>query len=371
MKKTPLLTSLLLMSSFSTFAAQDNIPSASDLVGKHYLGIHGFHMNTDDDRRLNELTGSELDAAKGWGGQIGYRATESVELRLSYSDISFDMKDNYLFADSSGNSVAVDALYFPTQKSFYYLAGVEKLKLNDNALSLDLGAGYRHYFNEKFAIYLEGKGHKRFKNSDFDMSGQIGIIYYFGDISTNKVKAAPTPPAKATKPQKPVQKAPEAKASKAKDSDQDGIINSNDICPNTPASDKVDDKGCTVFTKENSTMTLLVNFDNNKAIVKPEYYGDIAKAASFMKRYPHVTLTIEGHTSSVGSASYNKTLSQKRADAIVAILVDEFNVDRNRLKAVGYGEERLLDSADNEQAHRSNRRIQATVTVTKKVAVKK
>jgi len=155
------------------------------------------------------------------------------------------------------------------------------------------------------------------------------------------------------------------------DSDKDGVFDDYDKCANTPMSDKVDAKGCTIFTEETQTMSLLVNFDNNKAIVKPEYMAEIKRTADFLNTYPHVSLTIEGHTSKQGGAEYNKNLSQQRADAIVEVLVDTYKIDASRLTAIGYGEERLINQDNTAAAHAENRRIEAKVEVTKKVAVER
>jgi len=154
-----------------------------------------------------------------------------------------------------------------------------------------------------------------------------------------------------------------------KDSDKDGVLDNDDRCVNTPLADKVDARGCTIFTEQQKTMHLLVNFDNNKAIVKPEYLDEIKKAADFLKTYPEVSLVIEGHTSKAGSAAYNKKISQQRADAIVNVLVNQFGIGNDRLSSVGYGEERLVDHSGSASAAAQNRRIEAKVEVTKKTAV--
>ena len=74
----------------------------------------------------------------------------------------------------------------------------------------------------------------------------------------------------------------------------------------------------------------------------------------------------------MGSAGYNKTLSLKRAQAVVVYtLVNDFGIDEDRLNAVGYGEERLLNTGTSEQAHAGNRRIMATLTAKEKVPVNK
>ena len=56
---------------------------------------------------------------------------------------------------------------------------------------------------------------------------------------------------------------------------------------------------------EKESMTLLVEFDTNKAKIKPKYDSELARVADFMKKYPTATTTIEGHTDNVGSMKSN------------------------------------------------------------------
>ena len=357
--KTALLVTPLL---FSTAFANEQ-PKATDLVGKLYGGAHLLYINTDNDRLMTANPNSNVDHGSGLGAELGYRLTESTEFRFSYTDINL-VKENRGFSEPDASSVAIDALYFPTKQNFYVLGGVDYLDIVDGKTSLDLGAGYRHYFSKKAAVYFEGKGHYQFSDNFKDASARIGFIYFFGAESKS------TPVKKQTVQSAPAEAvvAPVAAVAVVKDADKDGIIDSQDNCANTPTKDKVDSEGCTIFTKEQQVMHLFVNFDTNKAIVKPEYIPEVKRMADFLKTYPEVSLVIEGHTSKKGSASYNKKISQQRADAIVDVLVNQYAIEQERLTAVGYGEERLLDTGDSAQAHAKNRRIDAKVEVTKHVA---
>ncbi len=357
--KAAILSAPLLLS--SAFATEQ--PAAEDLVGKVYGGLHLLHINTDNDRLMTADPRSNVDHGSGFGGEFGYRLTESAEIRLSYSKINL-VKENAGFSEPDASSIAADVLYFPTKKNFYVLGGLDSLDIVDRKTSLDLGAGYRHYFSERAAVYFEGKGHIADKFSD--ASAKIGFVYFFGDSAKSRPAKA-----KSTQPRTVEQTAAVAPVVAAKDSDKDGVLDKNDNCMNTPMADKVDHNGCTVFSDEKVRMQLLVNFDNNKAEVKPEYFAEIKKMAEFLTTYPHTSLVIEGHTSKVGSAAYNKKISQKRANAIVNVLVDEFSIDASRLSAVGYGEERLLSDANDAATHAKNRRIEAKIEITKQVALKR
>ncbi len=355
--KTILLTSPLLL----TTAFANEQPTAQELVGKVYGGAHLLYINTDNDRLMTANPNSNVDHGSGFGGEVGYRLTESIEFRFSYSDINL-VKENRGFSEPDASSAVIDALYFPTKQNFYLVGGIDYLDIVNTQASLDLGAGYRHYFSERAAIYIEGKGHYQFSEHFKDSSARIGFVYFFGDESK---------PSPVRKPQtSPVKSAPITAAVIAEiDADKDGVIDNNDRCANTPIIDKVDERGCTVFTEKQKRMHLLVNFDNNKAIVKSEYLPEIERMADFLKTHPEVSLVIEGHTSKVGSAVYNKKISQQRANAIVTVLIEQFAIDGARLSAVGYGEERLIALGDDQAADAQNRRIEAKVEVIKQVAI--
>jgi len=133
----------------------------------------------------------------------------------------------------------------------------------------------------------------------------------------------------------------------------------------------VDSHGCTVFIDDEISIQLLVQFDNDKAIIKSQYRKEIQAMADFLTANPETSITIEGHASSPGSALHNKKLSQRRADAIVNMLIVDYNISASRLSAIGYGEEQLLTHLSDESAHAQNRRTMATVKVNKRTAVKR
>ena len=70
-----------------------------------------------------------------------------------------------------------------------------------------------------------------------------------------------------------------------------------------------------------------------------------------MKKSNTTRLRVEGHTDSGGKASYNKWLSQKRADSVKSYLLN--NGDKNtQIEAVGYGEEQPISSNSKDKINR-------------------
>lgn len=104
--------------------------------------------------------------------------------------------------------------------------------------------------------------------------------------------------------------------------------------------------------------TVEINFDFDSAAIKPESYRDVGAIADALHN-PILLgygILIIGHTDAVGSRMYNLGLSQRRADAIRAALIDPFGVNAAVLEAVGVGKEQLQDRKNPTAA--VNRRVQ-------------
>ena len=155
------------------------------------------------------------------------------------------------------------------------------------------------------------------------------------------------------------------------DSDKDGVYDYLDKCPGTPAGVKVDKDGCPppmAATEkaiiEKGRVTLNVEFDFDKAIVKPKYDNEIGQLAAVLKKYPDLRITIEGHTDNVGKEAYNEKLSQRRADAVRKVLVEKFGIDAARLKAKGYGPKQPVAPNTTKEGRQQNRRVDAAAEYT-------
>ena len=107
------------------------------------------------------------------------------------------------------------------------------------------------------------------------------------------------------------------------------------------------------------SIELKVLFDNDKSLVKPDYYPEVKRVADFMARHPEVSATIEGHTDSNASDQYNLALSQRRVDAIKKILINNYGVPAARLKSIGYGESRPIATNATAEGRQQNRRVVA------------
>ncbi|WP_419238042.1 OmpA family protein [Photobacterium leiognathi subsp. mandapamensis] len=147
-----------------------------------------------------------------------------------------------------------------------------------------------------------------------------------------------------------------------RDLDHDGVIEARDQCAKSAVGAEVDNNGCGSQSEYIVRRDLHINFANDSAVVEPQYQGQIAKLADFMKQYPASKVTIEGHTSKVGRYDYNMVLSQRRAENVATDLEHQFGISANRIKAIGYGYTHLLDTGVSEEANQKNRRIVAAVS---------
>ncbi len=104
-----------------------------------------------------------------------------------------------------------------------------------------------------------------------------------------------------------------------------------------------------------------VKFDFDKSVVKEGSYGDIKNLADFMQQFPQTTTVVEGHTDSVGTDAYNQGLSERRANAVRDVLVNQYGVSGSRVNAVGYGESRPVADNATAEGRAINRRVEAEV----------
>jgi OOP family OmpA-OmpF porin len=110
------------------------------------------------------------------------------------------------------------------------------------------------------------------------------------------------------------------------------------------------------------TVSLNIEFDTAKSVIKPMYHADIARAAQALTSTPTATAVIEGHTDSDGSDKYNMKLSQERADAVMNYMVEKFGIDASRLRAVGYGESRPIADNGTAAGKARNRRVDVVIS---------
>ncbi len=108
-----------------------------------------------------------------------------------------------------------------------------------------------------------------------------------------------------------------------------------------------------------------VYFEIDKAELKPESYPVLDAAALTIRQIfdgnDKVTIEIQGHTDNTGTADYNLTLSQKRAETVMAYLVDKFKLNATRLTAKGYGLTKPIATNNTKEGRANNRRVEFVI----------
>ncbi len=96
-------------------------------------------------------------------------------------------------------------------------------------------------------------------------------------------------------------------------------------------------------------------FDFNKADIRPDARDALAKTAEFLRSYPQVRVTIEGHCDERGSTEYNIGLGERRAQAAKNYLIS-LGIGANRMDTVSWGKERPFCNEHTEECWQQNRR---------------
>lgn len=310
--------SLLAVSSFGVFAQGQGAVEA-EVFAKRYF--------TDSYRNM--------DDGNLYGGSVGYFLTDDVSLNLSYGEYKSLNHDSYMDGGvkqkskkANGSLSSLDAVYhFGTPGVGlrpFVSAGMGHQSLNqvdrggrDRTTFANIGAGAKYYFTENLFAKASVEGVHGFDNHQSEWMAGVGVGVNFG----GKPAAAPY------------------------------------VEPVEVVEEVVYEE---VVTEE-VRVELDVKFDFDKANVKQDSYSDIENLAEFMKQFPQTATTVEGHTDSTGNPAYNQKLSERRADAVRNVLVNQYGVAADRINAVGYGASNPVADNATSEGRAINRRVEASV----------
>ncbi len=291
-----------------------------EAFGKHYF--------TDSSR---DIKNGEL-----YGAGVSYFLTDDVSLGLSYGEYH-DITSEDRVQDGShkkikGSLTSLDAAYHFGAPGVglrpYVSAGVAHQSIGqadrggrDRSTFANVGTGVKYYFTENFFAKASVDGMYNIDADEAEWMAGVGVGLNFGGGARQVAAVEPTPePAPAP------------------------------IVDNEPEP-----------APEVVRVELDVKFDFDKSRVREESYSDIKNLADFMQQYPQTTTVVEGHTDSVGTDQYNQRLSERRAEAVRNVLVNEYGVQGNRVNSVGYGESRPVADNSTEEGRQINRRVEAEV----------
>ena len=108
---------------------------------------------------------------------------------------------------------------------------------------------------------------------------------------------------------------------------------------------------------ESKIVTHGINFDIDKANIKPESMGTLNMIVQVMKDNPGIKFEVDGHTDNSGTAAHNLTLSQQRANAVKDELI-KLGIDASRLSAKGLGDTKPIADNSSIEGKANNRRVE-------------
>lgn len=347
----------LLCTTFATQAFAQEYETLETVTTQSYVSMMPYAVDQDSNRVINDDGGVGVRVLYGrvikenwyWEGQFADNTLETgVNGATDYYQAHLGLDIAYRFGDEEGYRpfvlVGAGAVYddvFPVRS--------DRPQDDDVSLFFNVGAGF--ISREIGRAGVRVRGEVRYVSSQFDAGFDdwhygIGIELPLG--RTNIITRIRT--------EQPMQNRVRVQtvATQPADSDGDGVVDGIDRCPNTLKGAQVDQFGC---VKKQVLQLDGVFFESNSSQLRAASAPALKKLTEFMKGQPDAKVEIAGHTDSVGAASYNKMLSQKRADKVKASLTGR-GIDASRMKSVGYGESQPLTTNETSEGRAQNRRVE-------------
>jgi OmpA-OmpF porin, OOP family len=347
MRMTMLATTLALVA--APLAAQS---------GQSWLGIQGgYDMQNNSSRNAKDngilgLTGGSWCTDR-WGYDLSVLGTQ-----LKGKNALTGAKTDEYHAHLSGlfNLNPGSTTWIP-----YLRAGLGGTQLDlpwsfaadtTTRLSYNGGIGAQRLLADNFLLGLEARAVRiETRISYTETLGLVTLAYRWGGNAKAVTASAPAPapapepaPAPAPEPVVAPPPAPEPEPAPAP-------VVAPEPAPVAPAPVKI------VLDEA------VLHFANGKSDLSPEGVQAVAKVADSIKKFNgSYTLMVSGHTSSVGSAAFNKALSKRRADAVAKVLVAE-GIPEGSVQTVGAGPDRPLADNKTKAGQARNRRVEIEVKV--------
>jgi OmpA-OmpF porin, OOP family len=325
-------------------------------AGRWYVTPQVGGLITDDDRHVED--GDAL-----FGLSVGKHLNEHWSTELNVNGAKLDAFDPYAASLDVLRVFRRDAALAPY---LTFGAGAIRNEIDRARDSTDFmaqaGAGLLWQLGENarrtsaFSVRPEIKAR-------WDDAGRDDFVDYIAALSF-QFSFGPSAPLAQPTPVKPQAIAPAPAAPLAPpppaapaDTDRDGVVDASDRCPGTPNGVAVDEVGCT----QQGKVTLAgVRFENASATLMRDSTAALDRVAADLKKYPQLQIEVQGHTDSVGSPGYNLRLSQQRADAVRAYLIEQ-GVRAEQVAARGYGEAEPIGENATVAGRAQNRRVMMSV----------
>lgn len=365
------------------------LAASADDAPPNYVGVMGSYVRPD----------SHAPADRGYGAHILYGSPINQWLSLELNGFGHALQAGPGFTGTSsayGFGVDVRGLFYRTpQLDLFALGGL-------GASYLDLASsgnkGVSPYFDAGLGLVLPITPSFNFRTearyyalaSSQVIAGQnfasearfnAGLQFSFGEEPVAQAPVLAPPP-------------PEEVKLVEVDADGDGVLDSIDACPNTPAGMSVDETGCPPAApvvmdsdgdgvmddadqcaltapamKVDATgcvikQTLVlrnINFATASGEITEESKRVLDKIAEGMQGQPDMTIEIDGHTDAVGAQAYNLKLSKMRAE-FVRIYLASKGIKPERMSVNGFGEFKPVADNKTEAGRAQNRRVEFKIS---------
>lgn len=313
--------------------------------------------------------GQFLDDYSTYGVEMqlnSFDAPVKPELSVFYSngDYKYDSGNTKIFRSALNGVYEFEKGLIATP-FFKIGAGYESMSNsafgNHDGFFADAGIGIKLDLAPQIALKLEAIKMVKSNSGSFDNNLVLmgGLTYSFEQKVHESILTASTPEptpviVSAGVAEKPVDttvpKAPVTVA-EAIDSDNDGILDPKDQCPNTASGFKTDENGCPLKATIND------HFVFNSDYIDSTAASEIRAFVVFMKENTLYKATITGHTDSIGTPENNQIVSEKRANNVKEALISQ-GIAPERLTALGKGESMPIVSNMLKAGRAENRRIE-------------
>lgn len=299
-------------------------------------------------------SGGDRNAKDDWGGGLGVGKMLdehfNVELKGFYQRFNGNTGSSW---DMTGGTADVQYFIFRDTFSPYTVLGLGAMNTShggDSGTGFigEAGVGFTYEVMDNFLV----RSDVRYRyNNNFNAQLQSGTDE-FHDMTVNVGFVIPfgPKPVKTVAQVEPPAPAPVAADCSTLDDDNDGVNNCNDKCSNSLSGVQVSKYGCWIVD---------VKFDNDKAIIKEQYFPNLDSVAEAVKNHPEAMIEVQGHTSKTGGFQHNMDLSERRAKAVKDYLLRGH--DFTNVTSRGYGWTQPIDTNDTEEGRANNRRVQLEV----------
>lgn len=335
--------------------------SAQEFDDRWYLtSSAGFNFQAED-RRTDDTPFVTLGMGKfispNWSidGELNYQnpgfdsSVEGANEELNWSQygISVDFRYHFISEGRGWNPYLLAGVgYQRSEEEFDAFPSTNSPgQREEGNFAAKVGAGLQTTFDKRVAVRAEIAYRADFDDTSVAASGGpdwAGYPHdmeesYFGDVMASvgvviPLGPPPAPPAPPAPPPPPPAPAP---------------------APAPPAPITIDLNG--------------VNFDFDRATLRPDAVAILNEAVEILKRYPELRVEVAGHTDSVGTDAYNQRLSERRAKAVYDHLASNGIMSDRLVGPTGYGESRPIapntnaDGSDNPEGRARNRRTELNV----------